>query len=79
MTEQDPIVVTMTCFDCDEHVPVTIPGAETAARRGVNRDKPFRTRFTAACPKCGNDMSRVVTLWVEGNQIMLQLDEAAGT
>jgi hypothetical protein len=74
MTEEDPLVVTMTCFDCDEHVLVTVPGAQTAVRGGVHGDKPFRTTFAAECPKCSADMSRAVTIWVDGAQIMLQLD-----
>ena len=67
-------MVTMTCFDCDEHVQLTVPGAQTAVRRGIDRDRPFRTTFTAACPRCANDMSRAVTLWVEGSRIVLELD-----
>ena len=74
MTEDDPLVVTMTCFDCDEHVLVTVPGAQTAVRKGAHQDKPFRTAFTAECPQCAADMSRAVTLWVEGPQIMLELN-----
>jgi len=73
MIEDDPLIVTMTCFDCDEHVLVTVPGAQTAVRNGVHHDKPFRTNFTADCPRCAADMSRAVTLWVEGPQIMLNL------
>ena len=74
MVEDDPLVVTMTCFDCDEHVQVTVPGAQAAIRAGADRDRPFRTTFSTACTRCGNDMSRAVTLWIEGPQITLELD-----
>ena len=74
MNEDDPLVLTMTCFDCDEHVQVTVPGAQRAVQRGPNRDRPFRSTFTAACPRCANNMSRAVTLWVEGSRIVVELD-----
>ena len=64
----------MTCFDCDVHVQVAVSGAQTAVRRGVDRDRPFCTTFTANCPTCANDMSRALTLWVEGTRVIVELD-----
>ena len=80
MIEDDPLIVTMRCQDCAIDVPVTVHGAQTALRNGANADQPFRARMSAECPKCGGDLSRVVTLWAaDDGELVLSIAPAPPT